>query len=381
MHRKLSQRPGASRQAGMTLVEMLIALGILGVIIAFASSGIVQALMVNRLQQDATNTQSKLRRVTEIVTQDLRSAVLGTLVDFPADAGHRSVSFLLLSGDGGIAVEPSPGSEWGSKSHTYVYSSNPDAVDALVGGPAILVNGRGEGVFIPTVTSVGGSWSGSGSAPRINHSGCTIPVNYTPNTRIYGVYALGFEYKPDERTLYQHTFDTQGLIEEPMAYNLSEFALQYEYTSASGTLIEDAPRRVDGAPQPVIEDGGTEYELTRLHLTMRSDSGDVERDYTGFIELAGLGNEERPITSVVDCTGGTSTPPGEDEPGGGDPGGDEDEGDEGDDEPGGGDPGDDEDEGDDDQGGGGSGPGDDEDDGGGGDEPNCFRFLWWWICR
>jgi len=310
----------------MTLVEMLIALGVLGMVIVAATSGIFQSLLVNRLQEDATNTQSKLRRVTEIVSQELRSAVLGTVSDYPASSGEQSVSFTLLSGDGGIVVEPSPGNAWGNSSVTYVYASDREVVDALVGGPAVLVNGRGEAVFIPEIHNVGGSWSGSGSGngPNVVHPGCAIPIDYTPNTRLYSVFALGFRYSPDEQILYQASYGKDGLVEEPMAFRLTDFKLGYEYSSNAGTFVESEPRRdANGAPQPEVEDGGTTYELTRLHLSMEAEAGDVGREYTTFIELSGLGNEARPIISMVECAQSSGGGPGNggSEPGGGNDGG------------------------------------------------------------
>src|SRR5690554_5365804 len=89
---------------GMTLVEMLIAMAILAVVLVITSSGIIQSLQVNRLAEDAANTQSKLRRISEVVSQELRSAVMGGLTDYPVQSGESSVSFALMSGDGGLPV-------------------------------------------------------------------------------------------------------------------------------------------------------------------------------------------------------------------------------------------------------------------------------------
>src|SRR5690606_36065657 len=171
------------RQHGMTMVEMLIAMAILGIVLLVTSSAIIQALQVNRLAEDATNTKSKLRRITEVISQELRSAVLGGLTNYPVNTSGSSISFALLSGDGGLPVFESPGQSWHTSVVTYVYASDDQARQDLVGAPAVIINGLGEAVVIDQITGAPGH-------DMVQHVNCQIPIDYTPNTRIYSASAL-----------------------------------------------------------------------------------------------------------------------------------------------------------------------------------------------
>src|SRR5690606_4997355 len=121
-----------------------------------------------------------------------RSAVLGGITNFPVEADASGISFALLAGDGGFSVIYDD--DYGVSEYTGVYSSDESALDALVGGPAVVLNGNGEAVVIPEITSV--------SSTKIRHSDCQVSIAYDPATRVFRASALGFEFDPSEGTLY-----------------------------------------------------------------------------------------------------------------------------------------------------------------------------------
>ncbi|MCV5738384.1 prepilin-type N-terminal cleavage/methylation domain-containing protein, partial [Escherichia coli] len=65
------------RARGFTLIEILVALAVLITVTAIAYNGMIQSLQTQSDQEAATNSQAKLRRVMEVITQDLRSAIFG----------------------------------------------------------------------------------------------------------------------------------------------------------------------------------------------------------------------------------------------------------------------------------------------------------------
>ena len=89
---------------GFTLVEALIALAILGLVLGIAFAAISQGLRVQSGQEAATATQARLRRITEVFTQEIRSAVLGAVSNTPYTSGANSISFMLLDGGAGFQV-------------------------------------------------------------------------------------------------------------------------------------------------------------------------------------------------------------------------------------------------------------------------------------
>lgn len=335
-----------SRRAtsGMTLVEMLIAMTVFAVVLLITSSGIVTALRVNRVQEEATSSQAKLRRIVEVQTQELRGAVMGAISDYPVRSDGDSISFGLLSGDGGLTVENRPGVSWGAANNSFVYSSDPDALDEFVGQPAVMINGDRDALLIPVIT-------GAPAGDRLNHNGCKISIPYVDHTRIYRARALGMRYDSTDRTLYEVEFDTSAreLVETPIAFDLTEVVFRYEYASGSDVVVLDEPRRDPSGGGILItyDDGGSTYELARLQLTLGTEAADDRgvRTYVSHVEMRGLGNDDR-VASPQLCEGGGSSgggggPPDDpDDPGGppddpDDPGGGGDDDDDDDDEPGG----------------------------------------------
>lgn len=337
---------------GMTLVEMLIAMAILGIVLLITSSGIIQSLQVNRLAEDAANTQSKLRRISEVISQELRSAVMGGLTNLPVNSDSSGISFALLSGDGGLPVTGNP-----HQLRTQVFASDPAALEELVGAPALIIDGAGTAILIDEIDNTSGS--------ELYHDSCAIIKNHPVNTRLYSASALGFSYNADTQILSQHTLDQHGLQEVPFAFGLSRFEIAYEYDAGGGNtqvLNAPAPSGSPHFPSPEFDQGGETYQLARLRLTIASNSedDDIEREYVSYIELSGIGNDARQTRTIArfePCgTFVAETPPGEPDPGSGGSPGTGDPGDPGEPdnpsdpgEPGGGDDDDDDDDNDDDR--------------------------------
>jgi len=289
----------------MTLVEMLIAMTVFAVVLLITSSGIVTALRVNRVQEDATSSQAKLRRIVEVQTQELRGAVMGAISDYPVRSDGDSISFGLLLGDRGITVENRPGASWGAANNTFVSPSDPSELDAFIGRPAVMVNGDEQALLIPVIT-------GAPAGDRVSHNGCKISIPYVNHTRLYRVRATGIRYDPDDRTLYQVELDPDAreLVETPIAFDMTEVVFRYEYASSDDTVVLDEPRR-DGDDRLLIryDEGGATYELARLQLTLGTEAseGRGQRTYVSHIEMRGRGNAYR-ISSPQLCDDRPSGP-------------------------------------------------------------------------
>ena len=95
-----------SERRGFTLVELLLALAILATLLAVAYGGVIQFMQSRSDLDAAINAQAKLRRIVEVFTQDLRSAVFGGLSATPYPSGNASISFALIEGGAGYPVLP-----------------------------------------------------------------------------------------------------------------------------------------------------------------------------------------------------------------------------------------------------------------------------------
>jgi prepilin-type N-terminal cleavage/methylation domain-containing protein len=295
---------------GVTLIEVLVALAVLSIVFLLTSSGIVTALQTYRVQESTTSAQSKMRRVVEVVTQELRGAVLGGISNFPVATGETSVSFLLLAGSGGLTVLQDAG--WGTSSSTQVFEPNLGVIeDQFRGFPALVVNANDQAVAIPNVTGV------DPSTGTIAHAGCVYAIDYTPSTQLFSVRAMGFRYADDEDILYLREVqegDASEDAEVPFAFGITGFEIEYQYEDPDGTLatLTAPPVSSDGTPLASYDSGGTTFDLARFKLTISTDTPDGRgtREYASFIEMTGVGGGTAYASiELCDATGGGEPDP------------------------------------------------------------------------
>ena len=291
------------REAGFTLLEMLVALSILGIIFALVSNGLVNAMQVHRTHEAATASQAKLRRVTEVFTQELRSAVLGGISNQPYTTTNKSISFVLLDGGAGYQVLPHA-----SGNNANFVNANKVQIAAAVGNAAdldleekyaLLVNTSGQAVFfkVDDVDSVGGAGS---TVFDIKHPGCKNTINFTSNTLLFKVRPVGFQFDAANGTLYEWQ---DGADRLPLAFDLKDLQLSYIYQRDDGTTVtKSAPILSGGLPARSVMDSGINVTLVRVELALsaRGKGSNVERSYTGQVELAGSSNFN--IQAVQPCS-------------------------------------------------------------------------------
>jgi prepilin-type N-terminal cleavage/methylation domain-containing protein len=289
------------RRDGFTLLELLIAIAILALLIVIAYSAIVQGLRVQSSQEAATTTQARLRRVVEVFTQEMRSAVLGAVSDNPYASDSQTVSFTLLDGGAGFQVE----SIDVASNRIEVISSNP--ADLGSANDQMMVVDAGGSAAIFTLAS-----NPQGSAPVFQlvptGNGCFSGMSAfdtalsNRNALVFRVKTIGLRYDSASETL----FMTEGAEEElPLAFDLAGFTLSYVYREGDGTLhVLDAPLRVGGDPARNAMIGGNAVELVRLQVELEGSgqavAGEVSRKYVGQVELAS--NQTFSIKAVSSCS-------------------------------------------------------------------------------
>lgn len=292
------------KTSGFTLIEMLIALAILTVILGIAFTAIIQGLQVQGSQEAATSSQARLRRVGEVFTQELRSAVLGAISNEPYTSTDSSVSFTLLDGGAGYQVLPHDS----GKNSSFVNANNVQILApasskselGLEGGQALMVNASGQAIIF-TIDTVSERGSGSGEWNLV-HPKCANKIDYTLSTLLFKVKNIGLSYDADTRTVYQREGNGAAL---PLAFDMSGLGIEYVYEEADGTPhVLNAPLKDGGNPARRSTIGGEAVELVRLQVLMSSDaravSGDIERTYLSQVELAS--NPSFQIQSVLPCS-------------------------------------------------------------------------------
>ncbi len=278
---------------GFTLIELLVALAVLSVVLFIAYGGIID-FMRTRSDQDAiVDVQQKLRRVLEVFTQDLRSNVLGAISDEPYESGTGQISFMLINGAAGYLVLPhDSGNNTSFKQAAevkFITSHQPN-----FGRYALMVNQNGVAVILP-VTRVN-----TVNNPRwhLVHAGCGNTIDYTPNTLLFEISVVGFRYDPDTQELIAYKDGT----EEPLAFNISDFRIDYVYYDDSTSSDVINPSGYNPANAPPRKRFST-YTLRRLQVTLEafatSRGRRFSRRYVGAVELPQ--NRTFTINEVVEC--------------------------------------------------------------------------------
>ena len=191
----LGLRHRSRTRSGLTLIEVLIALFVFAIVITIAGSGIVQALRVQSLNETNASLQGKLRRITEVVSQDLRSAVLGALTNAPYATGAGAVSFTLADGGQGYEILRTAGvsaNQFPNAADFRVVAQAASAADlGLVGQRVLLVNGVGDAASFD-ITSAASDGAIGNNRWVLGHAGCLNTVAWVDPMRMFAVDAVGY---------------------------------------------------------------------------------------------------------------------------------------------------------------------------------------------
>lgn len=264
--------------SGFSLVEVLIALTIFSIVLAIAYGGIGRGLGSQSDQEAVTNAQAKLRRVMEVLTQDLRSAVFGAIVDVPYPTTNTAISFALLQPEKRYTITNAS-----STSLTLAAGSAPQIAS---GTRVLAVNSAGDAAVLET----NGAVAGTSSSWTVPHNTCTNTISVSnAYPLMFVIEPLGISYDAGEKMLLTKS-GTGADDGEPLAFGITGFNIDYVYTSDDSTTPVMNP---DGFPAPRVSvtNGGTttNYSLTRLQVTLSAEETSrgrtFERTLTGQIEL------------------------------------------------------------------------------------------------
>lgn len=238
------------RNAGYSLIELLVATAILGIVLSLASQGIIMALRHHRSQQEVVAVQSKLRRINEAMSQEVRAAVLGGLANYPVVTSATGVSLMLLDGGSGYQVLSR------TSSKIEFVADVASVTDLGFAQQVLLVDPNGNALIInhSSITALGSS------VFRIDHPACSNTLTDTKDNLVFSVQAVGFDYDAGEKTLYREDLNSRL----PVAFDLSDFRIDY------------------------VTQGGTTSRLNLLtEAEYRTTTGKtVQRQYSGQVDLA-----------------------------------------------------------------------------------------------
>lgn len=288
----MSTSSSHSRIRGVSVVELLVALAILGVVLTLAYSGIIGSLTTQVQQESTVAAQGKMRRIVEVLSQELRSAVFGSLIDAPYSSSSSSVSFLLLAGGAGYPV-----GRYSSSGVSQIDVVAP-STGLAVGNQVLIADQHGRGV-LTRITNIGAVQSNG--MRRFTFS-CGMPMPYTANTLMFDVTSLGIRYDADLSEIFLRT--SLNGIEQPFAFDISAFRLDYIYVAPGmDPIVRPAPERTGGIPSQSIDVGGVSYRLARLQVVLSVEA--VNRDdivtHTLSSQIELLSNQDFALRELTTC--------------------------------------------------------------------------------
>lgn len=272
------------RTQGLTIVELLVAMAILGTVLTLAYNTIVTGTRGQRINETTIAMQTKLRRVLDVVSQDIRGSVFGTLSNTPYANTGTSFSVARISGGAGyIALQQGTSTTVTAGTLQFVSDGAPN-----LDGQTLLLNGEGNGVLFDA--------RGIAKVPAgTNLYRLTMPscgtLNFTDNLLLYRISTIGYTYEAADRTLY---FRSDGAeTDQPLAYDIDSFAVSYLYVNqVTGAITETTtPRVSNGVPDKEYLDpvSAQKIVLKQVKLSISTsqvvDRRRVTRSYQTAIDL------------------------------------------------------------------------------------------------
>ncbi len=290
------------RSDGFTLLEALIALAIFGLIVVIATTGVTGALRAQSLSQSVTASQDRLRRTTEVFTQELRGAILGGISNYPYTSDAHDVSFVTLAGGAGYPVLMGgydDASTFASDDNLVVlWGGSGDPTTLLPGKQMLMVDGGNALLF--TVDAPSGVTSLGNDAYQITHSSCGNTLSYSSGAITIQSQSAGFHYDSATRTLYLKEGTAAAV---PMAFDLDAVDLQYVYQKHDGTVkVLSAPLSSGGIALRSGTVDGQSADLARITLTLSTSNKingrDVSRTVSGTVEMS---SNDHSVNQVISC--------------------------------------------------------------------------------
>ena len=282
------------RIGGVTLLEAIVSLAIFGLVVGMATLGVTGALRAQNLNEAIVSSQSRLRRVSEVFSQDLRSTVLGGVLNVPYVSNDHQVSFVTLEGGAGDPVVPhdrggDSSFEKADNLDLVWGDARTDPVSALDGRHILLVNGQGQAIVLK-VTSV--QLQGSGTY-NVVHAGCANTIAYTPGRTVtMEARPVGYRFDASSGTL----FMTEGSGPEvPVAFHLRSVAIRYVYVTDGGRALVRTVPLTDASGAPVRRGtiGADHVTLQRIGLVVSASEGaegrGVERTVSSDVAVVARG--------------------------------------------------------------------------------------------
>jgi len=270
-----------SRPSAFTILEFLVALAVFVIVLVMAYSASTQTLQINRDNEAISSAQAKIRRVLEVLSQDLRSSALGIVTNAPYGSNTTGVSYAQLKRGAGYSVSAISGSTFNIVSTS---TSTEIAQDFPNNTRLVIVDNNGSAV----VTRATAAPSSAGSNTyQITTSCNNLGIALTSETLAFPVNLQGYSYdSTGKKLVYMQQGDASAT---DAAYDITNFRIDYVYASSTGLEVRNPTGYLSGGNIQIQFTNGATYSLRRLQFVLStqipSRGRNIERTYTGQVDL------------------------------------------------------------------------------------------------
>lgn len=242
-----------SRNAGFTLVEMLLAAAIAMVVLGIAGYAITVSLQTKARETQLIEVQQNVRAAMQLVAQDIRAGAFTRLWNSPgctAGVCSNADRIAVVTTDGVMTtVAANPGGTFSNSTQTRVC----DARQLQVGDLAIVSNGANSqlveitGVDLLANHSQPCSTTGTANSDRVRHTTDSISGIWSTTNYLFRTALATYSLQPDpvdasRQVLYRRTgLGTERAQSGVVAFNISGLSFAYgvpvDPTAAASTLV------------------------------------------------------------------------------------------------------------------------------------------------
>lgn len=196
----MTLKPSLSNK-GLTLIELLVAMALLGILSLLVLQSLTGSLRVKRREDVRIEVQQNLRAAAQIIAEDVRSAAFMRLWNGDCSKGacsnHKRVSLVVLDGTFTRVPEP-PGNSFTNSVTTRVC----DARLFKAGDQALLVNGQQVELLVisKVIPQPGHNYSAPCTGPnnpppnsdKIQHTDQKISGQWNQNATLYRAHVVNY---------------------------------------------------------------------------------------------------------------------------------------------------------------------------------------------
>ncbi|MCP2014243.1 prepilin-type N-terminal cleavage/methylation domain-containing protein [Deinococcus sp. HSC-46F16] len=222
----MKRRPSTE---GFTLLELLLALTILGILLTLLLQSSSDTIRLQTRTEQEVSLESSLRRTVAILAQDFRNSAYGLVTDTPYTSTETAISMAQMVDTGVYPVVGPTGNGFPNANNLQALA--PSGFAWPRDTPFLLIHPARE---LATVLDLNASSTvgGNGQA-TLNHSGQPNTLCFSPGNLVQRLRLVGYTYDAGSQMIFRGVRAGATVVRTPLAFNVTGFQIQYVDTEGT----------------------------------------------------------------------------------------------------------------------------------------------------